>query len=220
MHHVIQEQARALAAARAGLDPQRVLEDAVAIQQIPSPTFEELRRAEFLKDRFVEACLQDVEMDAVFNVYGRWPGKYPDRPAVMVSAHIDTVFPLATDLTVRREGERIFGPGMGDNSLGAAGLLALAGVLRKFDIHPAADVWFVADSREEGLGDLGGMRAVLPSASTSLSAPQYEPMARASSCPCQTNPYWVIFLASNPSWSAVLPFASTVSFIATFCSVA
>ncbi len=160
MHHVIQEQARALAAARAGLDPQRVLQDVVAIQQIPSPTFEELRRAEFLKDRFVEACLQDVEMDAVFNVYGRWPGKYPDRPAVMVSAHIDTVFPLATDLTVRREGERIFGPGMGDNSLGAAGLLALAGVLRKFDIHPAADVWFVADSREEGLGDLGGMRAV------------------------------------------------------------
>jgi tripeptide aminopeptidase len=159
MIHAIQDQARALAAARAGLDPQRVIQDAVTIQQIPAPTFEEQRRAEFLRDRFAETGLQDVEIDEVYNVCGRWVGTDPDRPVVLVSAHTDTVFPLATDLTIRREGERIFGPGLGDNSLGAAGLLALAAMFQKFDIHPAADVWFVADSREEGLGDLGGMRA-------------------------------------------------------------
>jgi tripeptide aminopeptidase len=160
MIHAIQDQARTLAAARAGLDAQQVIQDAVTIQQIPAPTFEEQRRAEFLRDRLAETGLQDVEIDEVYNVCGRWPGTDPDRPAVLVSAHTDTVFPLATDLTIRREGERIFGPGMGDNSLGAAGLLALAAMFRKFDIHPAADVWIVADSREEGLGDLGGMRAV------------------------------------------------------------
>jgi tripeptide aminopeptidase len=160
MIHAIQDQARTLAAARAGFDPQRVIQDAIAIQQIPAPTFEEQRRAEFLHDRFAEAGLQDVEIDEVYNVCGRWPGTDPDRPAVLVSAHTDTVFPLATDLTIRREGERIFGPGLGDNSLGVAGLLALMAMFQKSDIHPAADVWFVADSREEGLGDLGGMRAV------------------------------------------------------------
>jgi tripeptide aminopeptidase len=159
MIHAIQDQARTLAAARAGLDPQQVIQDAVTIQQIPAPTFEEQRRAEFLRDRFAETGLQDVEIDEVYNVCGRWVGTDPDRPVVLVSAHTDTVFPLATDLTIRREGERIFGPGLGDNSLGAAGLLALAAMFQKFDIHPAADVWFVADSREEGLGDLGGMRA-------------------------------------------------------------
>jgi tripeptide aminopeptidase len=159
MIQAIQKQAHALTAARAGLDPQRVIQDAIAIQQIPAPTFEEQRRAEFLRDRFAGAGLQDVQIDDVYNVYGRWPGLDSDRPAVLVSAHTDTVFPLATDLTIRREGERIFGPGLGDNSLGAAGLLALAESLRQFAIHPAADLWFVADSREEGLGDLGGMRA-------------------------------------------------------------
>jgi tripeptide aminopeptidase len=160
MIHVIYTQARALAAAHDGLDPQRVIEDAITIQQIPAPTFEEQRRAEFLRDRFARAGLQDVEIDEVYNVYGRWPGTDPERSAVLVSAHTDTVFPLATDLTIRREDERVYGPGLGDNSLGVAGLLALADMLQKFDIHPAADLWLVADSREEGLGDLGGMRAV------------------------------------------------------------
>jgi tripeptide aminopeptidase len=160
MIHAIQDQARTLAAARAGLGPQRVIQDSITIQQIPAPTFEEQRRAEFLRDCFAKAGLQEVAIDEVYNVCGRWPGKDPDRPAVLVSAHTDTVFPLATDLTIRREGERIFGPGLGDNSLGVAGLLALVAMFREFDIRPAADVWFVADSREEGLGDLGGMRAV------------------------------------------------------------
>ena len=101
-----------------------------------------------------------MRLDEVYNVYGRWPGTDPARPALLVSAHTDTVFPLETDLTVRHDGVKIYGPGLGDNSLGVAALLALLTVFQTHGLRPAADLWLVANSREEGLGDLGGIRAV------------------------------------------------------------
>ena len=145
---------------RRHLDSRRIIADALAIQQIPAPTFHEQQRAEFIRDRFARYPLQDVEMDDVHNVYGRWPGAEPTRPALMISAHTDTVFPADTDLTPRHEPDRIFGPGLGDNSLGVAALLALLDTFHRHDLRPARDVWLVANSREEGLGDLGGMRQV------------------------------------------------------------
>jgi acetylornithine deacetylase/succinyl-diaminopimelate desuccinylase-like protein len=159
MSQPVEKLARDLSAVRAGLDPQRIIQDAVTVQQIPAPTFDEGRRAAFLSERFVQGGLQDVVIDDVHNVYGRWPGTDPTRPAVLVSAHTDTVFPLETDLAIRYIEDRIYGPGLGDNSLGVAGLLALMAIFRARALHPAADIWFVANSREEGLGDLGGIRA-------------------------------------------------------------
>jgi acetylornithine deacetylase/succinyl-diaminopimelate desuccinylase-like protein len=138
----------------------RVLDLAVAIQQIPAPPFAETQRAAFLRERFLVEGLQDVSMDDLCNVYGRLPGSGQASPLV-VSAHLDTVFPYDTDLQVRREQDKIFGPGIGDNSLGLAGLLGLLwGLQQKADPLPG-DVWFVANVGEEGLGDLRGMRAVV-----------------------------------------------------------
>jgi acetylornithine deacetylase/succinyl-diaminopimelate desuccinylase-like protein len=77
----------------------------------------------------------------------------------MVSAHTDTVFAAETDLTYRHEGNMLHGPGMGDNCFGLGGLLGLIAALRHGNITPGCDIWFVAPSREEGLGDLGGMKA-------------------------------------------------------------
>jgi acetylornithine deacetylase/succinyl-diaminopimelate desuccinylase-like protein len=74
---------------------------------------------------------------------------------------MDTVFPAGTDLAVRREGARVYGPGLGDNSLGVAALLHLARVMRKHDLPNQGDIWFVANVGEEGLGDLRGMRAAV-----------------------------------------------------------
>jgi len=145
---------------RQQIDTERILRDAITVQQIPSPTFNEERRAAYIRDRFVQYALQDITLDALHNVYGRWPGISPEGPALLVSAHSDTVFPPDTDLTVRREPERLYGPGLGDNSLGIAALLALLDIFSTHDLRPAADIWFVVDSREEGLGDLGGIRAV------------------------------------------------------------
>ena len=151
----------ALRAARQQLDPQRVLDTAIEIQQIAAPTFAERQRAEQLYERFSRyARLENVAMDELDNVYGCLPGTEPGRPALLVSAHTDTVFSADTKLTVQRLGHRIYGPGLGDNSLGVAGLLTLLNLIHAADLRPAADIWFVANSREEGLGDLGGIRMV------------------------------------------------------------
>jgi tripeptide aminopeptidase len=99
----------------------RVLDLAVAIQQIPAPPFGEAQRGAFLHERFTIEGLQDVSVDDVGNVYARIPGQGQMRP-VVVSAHLDTVFPYGTDLQVQREADKVFGPGIGDNSLGLAGL--------------------------------------------------------------------------------------------------
>jgi len=160
--HTIATLARSadLLAIRDTLAPDRVIQDAIAIQQIPAPTFDEGQRAAAILERFRQAGLHDVAQDDLFNVFGRLPGSDPTCPALLLSAHTDTVFPSGTDLSTRQDGERVYGPGLGDNSLGVASLLAVLDLLRAHRIQPVADIWFVANSREEGLGDLGGIRAV------------------------------------------------------------
>lgn len=140
----------------------RVLDVAVAIQQIPAPPFGESQRSAFFLERFRVEGLEAVEMDELGNVYGCLPGGGADRP-VVVSAHLDTVFPYGVDLQVRREAEKIFGPGIGDNCLGLAGLFGLLWCLRQATeaSELPGDLWLVANVGEEGLGDLRGMRAVV-----------------------------------------------------------
>lgn len=143
---------------------ERVIERAIEIQQIPAPTFEEHKRAEFVHRLFREEKLKDVSMDEVGNVYGRWTiddGQLRDGKPLIVSAHLDTVFPGETNLNVKREGEKIYGPGLGDNSLGVAALFGLLWILRERKIELGGDIWFVANVGEEGLGDLRGMKAVV-----------------------------------------------------------
>lgn len=153
-HPAIQPALAALA------DSWPILETAIAIQQVPAPTFEEARRAALVLERMRAIGLSDVEQDPIANVYGRRPGR-ADRPALMVSAHLDTVFPRDTDLSLRYDGDRIYGPGLGDNSTGVAGLLHLAQALQDHDLPHEGDIWFVANVGEEGLGDLRGMRAAV-----------------------------------------------------------
>ena len=143
------------------LQPFDLIGLAVQIQQIPAPTFHEARRAEFVRGLFVEAGLRDVSMDPQGNVFARLPGRDGQARPLIVSAHLDTVFPENTNLQSRREAERIIAPGIGDNSLGVAALFGIIHFLGERKIDPAQDVWFAANTGEEGLGDLCGMRAVL-----------------------------------------------------------
>ncbi len=148
---------------------QRATEHALNIQRIPAPTFEEETRARFVLECFQAAGLHDTDLDDLHNVYGRLPGLHPSRAGVLISAHTDTVFTADTDLTVRYEGNLIYGPGIGDNCMGVGGLLALAEYLREQQIQPECDLWFVANTREEGLGDLGGMKAAFARLKTRIS---------------------------------------------------
>lgn len=135
-----------------------VIDIGIQIQQIPAPTFAEERRANFICDIFRTLGLTDVEVDSQYNAYGRLVGTNANAPALLVSAHSDTVFPAETDLSIREDGDFIYGAGLGDNSIGVAGLLGILKWYQTHQIKPPCDIWFVATSCEEGLGDLKGMR--------------------------------------------------------------
>lgn len=139
----------------------RYIDLIIEVQQIPAPTFAEAQRATFIEERFRLLGLRDVVQDGLHNVYGRFPGSDPFAKPVIVSAHSDTVFPVETDLRVRRNGRYIYGPGIGDNSTGVAGLFILADALASHQLVTQSDIWFVSNVGEEGMGDLRGMRAVV-----------------------------------------------------------
>lgn len=148
---------------------QKVLDLAIQIQQIAAPTFAEGPRGEFVRDLFIQEKLDDVSMDSLGNVYARLPGKEKKAQALVVSAHLDTVFPAETRLqastepsrSFKKEVGKVFGPGIGDNSIGVAALFGILWALRERKIQLQHDVWFAANVGEEGLGDLRGMRGVV-----------------------------------------------------------
>lgn len=164
MHHIshIKKQAAVQAVMDAiQSDFENTVELAIRVQQIPAPTFAEAERAAFIEAQFKQAGLADVTQDELNNVYGRLPAASPQHPPVIISAHSDTVFPASTDLTVRRDQQFIHGPGISDNSTGVAGIITLAKHLVDAAFDLPADIWFVSNVGEEGLGDLCGMRAVV-----------------------------------------------------------
>ena len=100
-------------------------------------------------------------MDSLGNVFARLAGKQKKAKPLIVSAHLDTVFPNSINLQAKKEAGRIVAPGIGDNSLGVAALFGILWSLRERNIELTHDVWFVANVGEEGLGDLRGMRGVV-----------------------------------------------------------
>jgi acetylornithine deacetylase/succinyl-diaminopimelate desuccinylase-like protein len=150
--------ANALGRVEAGTD--RILEEAVRICQIPSPTFDEGERAAYVHARYEALGLKDVAIDAAGNVRGRRPGA-GSGPSVAVVTHTDTVFPRGTDLTVKRQQGRLAAPGLGDNSLSIASALGIVEALDAAGVATDGDLYFAATTCEEGLGDLKGMRAYM-----------------------------------------------------------
>src|SRR2546421_5177614 len=125
---------------------------------IPAPPFGEAARGAWLAERFQEIGLDDVHSDDVGNVFGVHPGF--GRSYVALSAHIDTVFPAGTPLSVRQQGTRLYGPGVSDNGAGVTAMLAIAAVLRAVRIRHALPLVFIGNVGEEGEGDLRGMRHI------------------------------------------------------------
>ena len=134
-----------------------ILDEQVALSEIPAPPFKEAARAEAVRQRFVAAGLADVRVDAIGNVLGVRRGRSA-RPHVVISAHLDTVFPEGTDVRVTRTGPVLKGPGIGDDARGLAVLIAVAKALSSPSVSLAGTVTFVATVGEEGLGDIRGAR--------------------------------------------------------------
>jgi len=130
------------------------------ISRIPAPPFGEAARANWLRDKFVATGLEKVEIDEVGNVTALLPGIDDSVPGAAISAHLDTVFPSGTDINVREDRDRIYGPGVSDNAAGLVAMLAIAMAMRETQIQCQSDVVFIGNVGEEGEGDLRGIRHI------------------------------------------------------------
>jgi len=137
-------------------EPQ-TLADQVALCEIPAPPFKEERRAEDFRRRMATIGLENVRIDAVGNVLGEWAGRNT-KPVVVLSAHLDTVFPEGTDVSVVREGAILKGPGIVDDCRGLAVVLGTARAIVNNGVMPDGPIIFVGTVGEEGPGNLRGVR--------------------------------------------------------------
>ena len=131
------------------------------LTEIPAPTFQEAERAAAVKV-LLSAVGLEVSTDKSGNVIGALRGTN-DKELVILSAHLDTVFPAGTDVKVHREKKRMLAPGISDNGTGLAALVAVARAIHEARIQPERTILFVANVGEEGEGNLRGMRALVDS---------------------------------------------------------
>lgn len=131
---------------------------AVRICNVPAPTGQEQERARFVAELLRERGYEP-EIDEVSNVYARRGNR--GGPVMLVDAHLDTVFPAGTEIDARREGDWLYGPGVGDNSLSIAAMLVMLDILDDLGIETAIDLVATATVGEEGLGNLKGARAAV-----------------------------------------------------------
>ncbi len=140
-------------------DHEQTVAEQRQICEIPAPPFAEQVRAADFQQRLAALGLQDVQLDDEGNVFGLRPGT-GKGPKLLVTAHLDTVFPAGTDVSVTEKDGKLHAPGISDD---AGGLAALLGVLRALNdagIQTTGDILFGGTVGEEGLGDLRGVKAM------------------------------------------------------------
>jgi tripeptide aminopeptidase len=140
-------------------DDDRALAEQKRITEIPAPPYKESVRAAYYLKRFQELGFKDASIDAEGNVIGLRKGS-GGGPKLVVSAHLDTVFPEGTDVAVKEKDGVILAPGIGDDSRGLAALLSLIQAMNVNDIKTAGDILFVGTVGEEELGNLRGVKAL------------------------------------------------------------
>ena len=140
-------------------EDEQTLATQIALTEVPAPPFGEALRAAALATELRATGLSDVIVDGAGNVVARRPGR-TDGPPLVVSAHLDTVFPEGTDVTVTRKGSRLEAPGISDDGRGLACVVALARALERERIETEAPLLLVGTVGEEGIGDLRGVKAL------------------------------------------------------------
>jgi acetylornithine deacetylase/succinyl-diaminopimelate desuccinylase-like protein len=141
-------------------DDARALEEQKRITEIPAPPYKEKVRAEYFLKRMQELGFRDASIDTEGNVIALRKGTGGGRPKLVVSAHLDTVFPEGTDVTVKEKEGAILAPGIGDDSRGLAALLSLIKAMNENGVATVGDLMFVGTVGEEELGNLRGVKAL------------------------------------------------------------
>lgn len=144
-------------------EDERTLEEQLIMCRIPAPSYQEKERAEYVRARFEEIGLANVHMDEIWNVFGTIPGT-GQGPSLMLAGHLDTVFPMETDLTVRKEGNVYHCPGINDDTRAVAELFTIARAMKASGLRLKGDLTFCANVCEEGLGDLKGVKHIFKDA--------------------------------------------------------
>ena len=150
------------------LHGQQMLQWQMELVAIPAPPFGEEKRSLWMATQFKQAGLTDVHIDAIGNVFGTIPKSSSQSdsnaddsgPVILLSAHLDTVFPLETPIEPVLKGDRIEAPGSCDNASGIIGMLAIAHALLNCRMPLVATLVFVGNVGEEGEGDLRGVRHI------------------------------------------------------------
>lgn len=140
-------------------DDENTLAEQLEMCRIPAYSHQEREKAQYCLKKFQEIGLCDVHMDEVYNVFGTIPGG-GEGPRLMLAAHTDTVFPMDTDLTVRKEGDRYYCPGINDDTRAVAELFTIARAMKETGLRGEGDIVFCANVCEEGLGDLKGVKHI------------------------------------------------------------
>ena len=138
-------------------DHDRLVREIIQITEVEAPPFKEHRRAKFFAELLRQSGLSDVEIDVEGNVIGVRKG-IGNGPLIAIAAHLDTVFPEGTNVKVRRDGTRLYAPGVGDNSRALGVLLTIVRAMESGNVQTASDILFVGNVGEEGPGDLRGMK--------------------------------------------------------------
>ena len=136
-----------------------IADQQIHITEIPAPEFAEKTRADFVR-KLLEASGLKVQTDAAGNVIGERPGT-DGKNVVLLTAHLDTVFPAETDVRVRHNGTRLEAPGISDNGAGLSAMIAVARALAESGLRTGLTVVFAADVGEEGEGNLRGIRQLV-----------------------------------------------------------
>lgn len=131
----------------------------IELNEIPAPPFKEEVRAKHFAQMIENLGVDSVWIDAEGNVLGLRKGTKGDR-TVVLDAHLDTVFPEGTDVTVTVSADTLFAPGIGDDTRGLAMVIAVLRAMNANEIETEADVLFIGTVGEEGLGDLRGVKYI------------------------------------------------------------
>jgi len=140
-------------------DDANTLTEQKTIVVIPAPPFKEQARATDYLKRIAALGLKDARIDKEGNVVAVRPGT-GNGPKLVVSAHLDTVFPEDTDLAIKEKDGKLYAPGIGDDTRGLVELLSMIRAFNATGIKTVGDIYFVGTVGEEGLGDLRGVKAL------------------------------------------------------------
>lgn len=134
-------------------------EEQIELTEVEAPTFEEAEKGKLFARKLAELGIEEIKTDEVGNVFGVRRGS-GNGPKLVVCAHLDTVFPRGTEVKARREGSRVYAPGISDDGRGLASVLTIVRALNEAKLQTVGDLIIGATVGEEGLGDLRGVKTL------------------------------------------------------------